>query len=342
MKKATKKPLSKAGAITAVILAVLLILFIGVYAKKDAFSQINLFGSNETLIQSQSTDSDNDGLKDWQEALFKTEPNNPDTDSDGYLDGEEIDSGHNPLVKAPGDMNLFYPMPLGDKYNITQKVLSDENIDTLFASYFSQKQQYLDSNPLIGSQDAFSAMVSQTTIDEMAKRALGDLYSVLTDQAKEELLQIPDLFNITIIDNDIKISQDNDKATIEKYLDQVSYILNADNFFIKEQAYQALSKTFNEGNFSQLDELIKTNDAKIEDAKTIIVPSIWKDVHKRGLELTLLIRNIYVSFRDVLDDPLKAYMAVNQLESFSQKWSELMDQAISLAKSQGITISLQK
>jgi len=342
MKKATKKPLSKAGVVTAVILAVLLILFIGAYAKKGAFSQINLFGSNETLVQSQNIDSDNDGLKDWQETLYKTDANNPDTDGDGYLDGEEIDSGHNPLVKSPGDTDLFYPLPLGDKYNITKKVLSDQNIDTLFASYISQKQQYLKSNPLIGSQDAFSAEVSQATIDEMAKRALGDLYSVLTDQAKTELEQIPDLFNITVTDNDIKISQDNDKATIEKYLGQVSYILNTDNFFIKEQAYQALIKTFNEGDFSQLDELIKTNDAKIEDAKTIIVPSTWKDIHERGLELTLLIRNIYVSFRDVLDDPLKAYMAVDKLESFSQNWNELINQAINLAKSQGITLTIQK
>jgi len=342
MKGASKKSLPKAGVVTAVILAVLLILFIGAYGKKGAFSQINLFGSNETLVQSQSIDSDNDGLKDWQENLYRTDANNPDTDGDGYLDGEEIDSGHNPLVKSPGDTNLFYPLPLGDKYNITKKVLSDQNIDTLFASYLSQKQDYLDSNPLIGSQEAFSAMVNPSTIDEMAKRALGDLYAVLTDQAREELAQIPDLFNIAITDNNIKISQDNDKATIEKYLGQVSYILNTDNFFIREQAYQALTKTFNEGDFSQLDELIKTNDAKIEDAKTIIVPSTWKDVHKRGLELTLLIRNIYAGFRDVLDDPLKAYMAIDKLENFSQNWNELIDQAINLAASQGITITLQK
>ncbi|MFC2131728.1 OmpA family protein, partial [Bacteroidota bacterium] len=35
-------------------------------------------------------DSDGDGLSDEEEAFFGTNPNNPDTDSDGLLDGEEV------------------------------------------------------------------------------------------------------------------------------------------------------------------------------------------------------------------------------------------------------------
>ncbi len=35
------------------------------------------------------TDTDQDGLKDWEEVLWKTDPNNPDTDGDGITDYEE-------------------------------------------------------------------------------------------------------------------------------------------------------------------------------------------------------------------------------------------------------------
>jgi ElaB/YqjD/DUF883 family membrane-anchored ribosome-binding protein len=43
------------------------------------------------------TDSDNDLLHDeWEEELG-TDPNNPDTDGDGYRDGMEVGSGHDPL-----------------------------------------------------------------------------------------------------------------------------------------------------------------------------------------------------------------------------------------------------
>jgi hypothetical protein len=44
-----------------------------------------------------SVDSDNDGLFDRIEVkVYKTDPLNPDTDGDGFLDGEEVKDGYNP------------------------------------------------------------------------------------------------------------------------------------------------------------------------------------------------------------------------------------------------------
>lgn len=48
-------------------------------------------------------DSDNDGLKDWEEELWQTDPSNPDTDGDGFKDGEEVIANHSPVIKAPED-----------------------------------------------------------------------------------------------------------------------------------------------------------------------------------------------------------------------------------------------
>lgn len=45
-----------------------------------------------------SSDSDGDGLSDFQEVKeFGTDPLDEDTDGDGYLDGEEVKGGYNPL-----------------------------------------------------------------------------------------------------------------------------------------------------------------------------------------------------------------------------------------------------
>jgi len=41
-------------------------------------------------------DTDNDGLSDEKEEMYDTDPNNPDTDGDGYLDGDEVKNGYNP------------------------------------------------------------------------------------------------------------------------------------------------------------------------------------------------------------------------------------------------------
>jgi len=53
--------------------------------------------------QSLSADDDKDGLKNWEENLWGTDPKNSDTDEDGTKDGEEVVVGRNPLVKGPAD-----------------------------------------------------------------------------------------------------------------------------------------------------------------------------------------------------------------------------------------------
>ncbi len=53
---------------------------------------------------SSTLDSDFDGLSDFDEtSIFGTDPLNPDTDADGYSDGEEISNGFSPLA---ADMTL--------------------------------------------------------------------------------------------------------------------------------------------------------------------------------------------------------------------------------------------
>jgi hypothetical protein len=103
---------------------------------------------------------------------------------------------------------------------------------------------------------------------------------------------------------------------------------------------EALQAAFKDGDFSKIDSIIKDNDAKIEKAKKIVTPTTWKEVHKEGLALTLVIRNMFVSFRDMPNDPIKGYVALDRMEKFPSQWNELMKKAFDLAKSQGINLSL--
>jgi len=45
---------------------------------------------------SQYSDADADGISDDEENFWGTDQNNPDTDGDGYLDGEEVENGYDP------------------------------------------------------------------------------------------------------------------------------------------------------------------------------------------------------------------------------------------------------
>jgi hypothetical protein len=58
---------------------------------------------NELPSDLQTVDSDNDGLKDWEEVLLGTNSRIGDSDGDGTLDGKEAEQGRNPLVKGPSD-----------------------------------------------------------------------------------------------------------------------------------------------------------------------------------------------------------------------------------------------
>lgn len=60
-------------------------------------------------------DWDNDGLDNSDESYWNTDPNNPDTDGDGFLDGEEVASGHDPLIPGPDDF-----LPTNE--NLTRKM----------------------------------------------------------------------------------------------------------------------------------------------------------------------------------------------------------------------------
>ena len=69
---------------------------------KDALS-VSSGSENPDTISAQNKDTDNDGLKDWEEVLLGTDIRNGDTDSDGTADGKEVADKRNPLVAGPKD-----------------------------------------------------------------------------------------------------------------------------------------------------------------------------------------------------------------------------------------------
>ncbi|MBA7703642.1 hypothetical protein ES703_112432 [subsurface metagenome] len=325
------KKLPLISVLVAVFLAIGLILFVGSYSKKGALSQINIWGGRETTIESQDKDSDNDGFKDWEEELYKTNPFNPDTDNDGYLDGEEINSGHNPLVKAPGDEVFLYPLPLGEKYNITQHIFQNSTTP-LLNSYLLHKSEYLEDHPEITDSAQFLASVPQSIQRELINQAIYDNFSYVMENSREIFNQFPEIFDMTISDQEIKISQDNSKETIQVYLSKLSSLINSDDFFFQKNGIEILSETFETENFSKLNGIIKLNDVKIEQLKYLSVPSSLKEIHKQGLKTAILTRNIFISVRDIENDPIKAFLFAQKIDEVFDNWLNLLKEISDLVK----------
>lgn len=55
---------------------------------------------NAAKVKIEKSDADKDGLSDYLELKFKTDPLNADSDGDGYKDGEEVDFAFNPLASS--------------------------------------------------------------------------------------------------------------------------------------------------------------------------------------------------------------------------------------------------
>jgi hypothetical protein len=302
----------------AIIFAVGLILFIGAYAKKSAFSEFTLWGAKETTIESQTKDTDNDGLKDWEEKLYKTDPLNPDTDNDGYLDGEEINSGHNPLVKGPNDKQVFYPLPVGDKYNITNKIFAD--FSAVANAYLEQKNQYAQDHPEITSSEEYLQQTTKDTLIEMFKRAMLYNDKDWIDQVNIILSQLPEIFKIEVTDNDIIVSTDNSKEAINFCVQKINSIIESENFLLNEKNLLLLKNSLSNSEFAQIDDLILMTDDVIARALIEPVPSSIKEYYKEFIKIQITIRNIFISLRGSETDPIKALVAAKELENINNLW----------------------
>jgi hypothetical protein len=100
-------------------------------------------------------DDDNDGLKNWEEVLYKTDPKVADTDNDGIKDGEEVKQNNDPLVFGTGKTatnNAEMPTkPI--VYTATDRFSQE-----IFTQYIEAKKQGIDISDEISAKIADSVL----------------------------------------------------------------------------------------------------------------------------------------------------------------------------------------
>lgn len=105
--------------------------------------------NNEAVVLSTETkialkkDTDEDGLKDWEERLWGTDPKNADTDGDSTGDGKEIQMDRDPTIPGPDDQIKPVDMENGSttaaavQLSLSQSEVAARNF---FARYLALKQ----------------------------------------------------------------------------------------------------------------------------------------------------------------------------------------------------------
>jgi hypothetical protein len=105
-------------------------------------------------------DDDVDQLSNSDEALWGTDRKNPDTDNDGYLDGEEVRANYNPTIPSPNDKlpegflpgKDLAPLPPAESEPVAVDQFFQDNLDlTLgtknYAEAYQQQYDVANRNP---------------------------------------------------------------------------------------------------------------------------------------------------------------------------------------------------
>jgi hypothetical protein len=130
----------------AIITLVFILITLNAMRMRDEVAQKNTVPDTEAHLSTadtsalKDTDSDSDGLFDWEETLWNTDPRNPDSDGDGKKDGDEVQTGGNPGEKGTGNLAYDSMGATSTRPVTTTDLVANELMGSLLSSMQAGKQ----------------------------------------------------------------------------------------------------------------------------------------------------------------------------------------------------------
>lgn len=321
-----------------------------VFASFGFFSLASESFSGKNIFQ----DTDQDGLTNEEEQLYGTDPQNADTDGDGYSDGAEIRSGYDPLKPSPGD-KILPKEKLAEasetalqKDTIASKLPADERLgiggsdeDTLTSQVSQQIADILKDSSYDGSEKTVS-------IQDMQKNLQG-----LLDEHGVGSIELPeiDTSKIKILKQNYKdLSDDNRKARIKQdtleYITKVSYILasNSPKALTAPEDMENMATTIvndamisiENGDSKYLKDLSEKGSKALVELQDIEVPENMLESHKKALQLFQYASSLPDELASFETDPLANVVALSKMQSVLSLTSAFVAQVSTSLKGIGI------
>ncbi len=237
-------------------------------------ASLGIDGTTENSLPSGiDADHDHDGLSNTEESIWNTDFQNPDTDGDGFLDGEEVLSGHDPTIPGPKDSI--------DDLNITEKA-----VDLVAAGLLAGDLKPSENNANY-----------ENAIQDISLATIDDFYNT----------QQPFSAPVPRTTRDTQESQ-------ETYLNTLAEVIKTEllDFLISYVPSGAGNISQSKDYFLQKSIRFKTS---LEKLSVLDVPRSWTSTHKKILELLYKLAAHYRSIGSFDTDPLKAFLALNELEN---------------------------
>lgn len=245
-------------------------------------------------------DTDGDDLKDWEEVLWHTNPNNLDTDGDGTKDNDEILARRDPTKAGPGDE--------------MDRQLS--KIDVPNASAEETKSQTLTEQLARDFGDAYvrrkfsgSGKIDQNYLSKL-------LFSGVTKGIGKENLQLPEEI---FTKKDFVIVADSSSAAIRDYLNRLGELFvsipnNGDPALSAQNELQFTIKAIEEERLDDLKKLLVARDAYQKFAnglKTMPVPASMAKSHQSMANSFWRLGVIVEKMSKFEEDPAESFAALN-------------------------------
>lgn len=264
----------------------------------ESKSILGLKNTNENV------DSDGDGLKDWEETLWKTDSQKADTDEDGTPDGQEIKENRNPLVSGPNDGLLETVLPLADtnSQNQGKETLTEILGKEIIGAALTAKIQ--NGQPLSEEQKSEIMSTFVSSLDTLSKSD-----SIAYESKDVRLVPAGDPEKTRLYGNGVA-------AIIKKYFDPIDES--------ELDVFQSALKNQDEAKLEKLENLSAAYEKSSKEISAIDVPYEFLEKHLAVINSFHQISAELKNMQKVLSDPALGLVAVKQYKESSQKAYEAL------------------
>ncbi len=244
-----------------------------------------------------SKDTDGDGLKDWEEVLWKTDINNKDTDGDGTNDNEEIRRKRNPAVKGPDDAMLDTVYKSASKGENGEEI---ENLTTVYASEMLRN--------IIMTKAENGSFSTEDSID-VAKSIMSSLDDF--SGPEEYIYQ----------ESELATTSDKSEKTLKEYANKLCLIIQKYFDPIPESEMAVLEDMMINKNYEKagdLEALVAAYQNTAEEALKITVPEELVSEHLNIINTFALISRNIKRMAKIETDPAMSLIGMRQYSQNAQ------------------------
>lgn len=242
-------------------------------------------------------DSDADGLTNADEKLWGTNPNAQDTDNDGFKDGEEVSSNHNPTIPSPNDK---LPAGFVPGQNIAP-LEGSATSPTSFESFFA------DNVDLTGGKTNLTQEYARTVPDKDKTATTFNNF----------IYAQPLTTTLPRINESLITPTESSSAALSQYLNTAA---NLDQISDKTDFSLALTDVLKNKNASGFQILADRAKAFEGNIKTLPVPPQAIEYHKLVIGYSALLGSTFSQIANYSNDQIKALVAIRQVDAIDRQY----------------------